>query len=307
VTVNKVLAASEFAIPGILSIDENEDGLARAVIQTPECKAEIYLQGAHLSQWQPAGHENVLFLSKKSNYKPGKAIRGGVPIIFPWFGQRTAAITGQRTDGPAHGFARTSIWEIISATIDGADLHLKLGLGANDTARSLGWDNFELTYRLIIGKKLELLLTVENKSETTVVFEEAFHTYFRVGDAEKISIKGLGQTEYLDKTDLFKRKKQSEDLLFLTGETDRPYLNTEAAVYINDPVLNRRLAIEKKNSQTTVVWNPWAAEAEKIADLHKNGWKEMICIETANVGENAIHLEPGKKQTMQALITVQKD
>ena len=113
-----------FAIPGVLSFATTKHGLSRATITTPACNAEFYLQGAHLTGWQPAGEQPVLFLSERSAFEPGKAIRGGVPIIFPWFGARTATLDSPRTDGPSHGFARTALWELAFAAIAGDDLHL---------------------------------------------------------------------------------------------------------------------------------------------------------------------------------------
>jgi glucose-6-phosphate 1-epimerase len=302
--MNKEQTAHKFAIPGILAIDETEHGLTRATITSGACMAEIYLQGAHITKWQPVGHKPVLFLSERSDFLPGKAIRGGVPIIFPWFGARTTTINCSRTDGPSHGFARTSDWQLASATVDGYDLHLRLTLAPNDKSRSLGWDDFWLTYELTIGQALRLQLTVENRSETPMVFEEALHSYFMVGDAQQARISGLANTVYFDKTDGFKRKFQEAPYLVFTGETDRPYLNTEAAVDLEDPAYKRRITIAKLGSKTTVVWNPWSEVTANIADMSTDGWRRMTCIETANAAENAVTLAPGGQHTMQATISV---
>jgi glucose-6-phosphate 1-epimerase len=303
--MNKQILGAEYDIPGVLAIDEREQGLIRASVTTAACTAELYLQGAHLTQWQPEGHKPVLFLSERSAIVPGKAIRGGVPIIFPWFGARTATATSPRTDGPAHGFARRSNWQIASATIHGDDIHLTLTLEPNDISRSLGYDDFLLTYKLIIGAALKLQLIVKNRSKDPMVFEEALHTYFMVGDVQQIAISGLVDTEYLDKTDGLKRKRQSESTLILTGETDRPYLNTEATIAIADPIIKRRITMDKQNSKTTVVWNPWSEQTAKLADMNPDGWKQMVCIESANVIDNAVTLSPGEQHTMGTRITVQ--
>jgi glucose-6-phosphate 1-epimerase len=291
-----------FAIPGILSFSQNETGLIRASITTPACTAELYLQGAHLTAWQPTGHDPVLFLSERSSFAPGKAIRGGVPIIFPWFGART----GARTDGPSHGFARTSDWTLAFAALAGEDLHITLTLGPSETSHALGYDNFHLAYQLRIGTELDMQLTVANSGAEPLQFEEALHTYLSVGDAQQVSIIGLTDTDYLDKTDSFKRKHQKESPLLLTGETDRPYLNTEAPVDLDDPVLKRRISVTKSNSKTTVIWNPWSELCAKLSDMAPNGWLEMTCIETANAAENRITLAPGAHHTMEAHIFVQR-
>jgi glucose-6-phosphate 1-epimerase len=298
--------SDNFAIPGVLTFSQNEQGLLRANITTPACTAELYLQGAHLTQWQPTGAKPVLFLSDRSFFTPGKAIRGGIPIIFPWFGARTATPESPRTDGPSHGFARTSEWTLAFAALAGNDLHLTLTLGPSDTTRSLGYDQFALVYEITLGTELHIQLTVNNQSSTPLPFEEAFHTYFSVGDAQQISIIGLSDTDYLDKTDNFKKKYQTDPLLKLTGETDRPYLNTVVPVNIDDPIYKRRITIDKAESKTTVVWNPWSDLAATLPDMAPDCWLTMVCIETANATTNAITLAPGEHHTMKAHIYAQE-
>jgi glucose-6-phosphate 1-epimerase len=285
-----------FAIPGVLAFDENEHGLVRAAVTTTACIAELYLQGAHL----------VLFLSEKSSFAPGKAIRGGIPLCFPWFGSRTATPDDPHMDGPSHGFARTSLWQLAFAALAGDDLHLTLTLAPNETSRALGFDHFHVAYELILGRELRLRLTVANQGDTPLHFEEALHTYFSVGDAERIRIHGLADTEYLDKTDNFARKRQTETTLTLRGETDRPYLNTAAAVTLDDPILQRRIETSKANSLTTVVWNPWIEATAKLADMAPDGWRQMVCIETADAAENAITLHPREAHVMEAHIRVRE-
>jgi glucose-6-phosphate 1-epimerase len=248
----------------------------------------------------------VLFLSERSAFAQDKPIRGGVPIIFPWFGARTATAENPRTDGPSHGFARTSKWEVVFAALVGESLHLTLSLGPDETSRSLGFDHFQLIYELVFDAELRMRLTVANQAATPLHFEEALHTYFAVGDATQVRILGLENTEFLDKTDGFKRKRQTEEALTLTQETDRPYLNTSSRVTLEDPLLHRRIMIDKANSQTTVVWNPWEVLSAKLPDMSPDGWRGMTCIETANALENAITLAPGEAQTMEAHVRIEE-
>jgi len=227
-----------------------------------------------------------------------------VPIIFPWFGARRPNALDARSDGPAHGFARTSIWQIESCEQVGDDFELAFSLRPNQSSIALGYDNFLLTYKLKLGSELEMQLTVQNLSPTAMIFEEALHTYLSVGEARDISIFGLADCEYLDKTDDMKRKTQKEAALKLVGETDRPYLNTAAGVELDDPLLRRRIKVAKSKSQTTVVWNPWDAVTAKLADMKGDDWQHMTCIETANALDNAITLEAGESHTMSATISV---
>jgi glucose-6-phosphate 1-epimerase len=294
-----------FALPGILAFDETEAGLIRARVTTPACTAELYLHGAHLAYWQPVGHGPVLYLSEKSMFEPGKPIRGGAPIIFPWFAGRTATPENPRTDGPSHGFARVEDWDVAFAALSGDDLHLTLTLSPDEQSRALGFDHFRLAFQLILGETLTMRLTVANEADQPLRFEEGLHTYFTVGDATKIRILGLANTEYLDKPDGFRRKLQTDPVITITSETDRPYLNTDTTVTVEDPTLLRRIVVAKHNSQTTVVWNPWVELAAKLPDLDDNAWRHMVCIETVNAAENAITLAPRATHTMESRISVE--
>jgi len=291
-----------FAIPGALVFESCHGGLLCAHVTTEACTGTIYLHGAHLAHWQPIAESPVLFLSKESLFAEDKAIRGGVPVIFPWFGART----GERTDGPAHGFARTQVWEVAFAAISGNNLHLTLTLGPSAISRGFGYDNFRVAYEVIFGRELTMRLSVANQGDKSLQFEEALHTYLHVKNAEEISISGLAGAEYLDKVENFKRKLQTEDPFSLTGTTDRLYLNTEATVTVDDPAFSRQLVIAKKGSASTVVWNPWTEGAAKLADLGDDEWEGMVCVETVNATENALTLLPGEAHTMESKITLIK-
>lgn len=251
--------------------------LESVVISTPEAEGEIYLQGAHVARWIPRGERPVLFLSSKSAFELRKAIRGGVPIIFPWFGPRSDGLPG-----PAHGLARTALWER-----DGDAFRLKV-------------ERFDLRFVVKMGAALEMSLEVTNEGPDEARFEEALHTYLAVGDVRQVSVTGLEGVEYLDKTDGFKRKLQGAEPLRLTKATDSVYLKTASTCEVTDPVWNRRIVAEKSGSASTVVWNPWAG----MADLGSDEWQGMICVETANVGENAIVLAAGATHRMTATIGV---
>ena len=293
---------ASFAIPGILSFDEHSS-LIRARISTPACNGELYLQGAHITAWQPANEQPVLFLSEKSAFAPGKAIRGGIPIIFPWFGPRTATPENPRTDGPAHGFARTQPWKLDFGAYAADELHLSLSLEPTELSRSLGFDNFLVAYQITFGKELKLRLSVANDGNEPLPFEEALHTYLQVGDVEQARVHGLYETEYLDKTDNFARKTQTEPILTFAGPTDRPYLNTTSPIAVDDPALHRRITVTKANSKTTVVWNPWANAG--LPDMADDGWLHMLCIESANAAEDALRLQPHEAHVMETTISVE--
>jgi glucose-6-phosphate 1-epimerase len=288
-----------FAIPGVLAFDTTPSGLVYAEITTPHAKATVYLQGAHLASWQPAGQQPVLFLSRRTELLPGKAIRGGVPIVFPWFAGRHDGKAG-----PSHGFARLQDWTLAFAALAGDDLHLTFTLGPTDLSRSLGYDHFHVVYQLTIGRTLTMQLTVGNDADAPLVFEEALHTYYTVADVREVSVTGLEGISYLDKMDGMQKKMQ-HGVITITEPVDRVYLNTASASVLHDKAGRRRITIAKTSSDTTVVWNPGEADAVKLHDLDPSEWHEFLAIETVNAAANAVILAPGAAHTMQAHVSVE--
>jgi glucose-6-phosphate 1-epimerase len=295
---------AQFGMEGVLEFDETGSGLVFLRITTAAARATVYLHGAHVAEWTPTGVAAVLFLSPRTDLSPGKPIRGGIPVIFPWFGPRS---DGQ--PGPPHGFARTAEWQLAFAAVTGTgpdqQMHLTLTLAPDETSRTLGYDHFRLACRITIGRSLSLELIVANEPDAPapLVFEEALHTYFAVADARAATVEGLGGTTYVDKRDGMKRKLQPAGAFRLTDTTDRVYLDTTAACTITDDA--RRIVIDKAGSHTTVVWNPWSEVTPGIADMEPDAWLRMICVETANAGESRITLAPGETHTMRALISVE--
>jgi glucose-6-phosphate 1-epimerase len=280
---------ARFGIPGALRFEDGQGGLVRGAIATAQAQAEIYLHGAQIASWTPAGHTPALFLSPKAVFAAGKPIRGGVPIVFPWFGP-----PADGKPGPMHGFARTSVWEVESTRMRGD--------GAVELALTLVTERFAVRFVAAIGHSLAMSLEIKNQSESEARFEEALHTYLAVGDAAQISIEGLGGAEYIDKTDGFARKHQEQTLLRITGETDSVYLNTAAECVVHDPAGSRAVKIGKSGSASTVVWNPWSDKSGSFPDLGPDEWRKFVCVETANVGENAVVLPPGGVHAMTANI-----
>ncbi len=296
-------AAADFRhweIPNRATFEDAPGGLVRIRISTPRCEAEVYLHGAHVTHFQPAGKAPLLFLSAASHFAPGRAIRGGVPVIFPWFGPRTG-----RPDSPAHGFARTLPWSVEAlADDDHGNITLILRLDSDETTRAHWPHDFILRHRITFGVNLDMQLEVENISATAFQFEEALHTYLAVADVREIAITGLENTPFLDKTNALQREQQSADPIRITGETDRVYLNTHTACILDDPKLARRISVAKSGSDTTVIWNPWIAKAKAMADFGDDEWPAMMCIETANAGPSAITLAPGAAHAMRATVSV---
>jgi glucose-6-phosphate 1-epimerase len=284
-----------FGIAGVLSFDQH-DGLVRANVSSPDARATVYLQGAHIAEWQPIGQQPVLFLSRESEFVAGKPIRGGVPISFPWFATRHDGKAG-----PSHGFARIEDWTLAFAALAGDELHLTFTLAPTALSRELGFDHFRAAFQLAIGRSLAMQLTVANDAETAFVFEEALHTYFAVADVREVTVTGLEPTAFLDKTDNMTEKPAANAPLTFASATDRLYANTAATCVIHDKLGKRKITIAKGNSDTTVVFNPW----KEMADMAGDEWQGMLCVETVNAAANAITLAPGESHSMQADITVE--
>jgi glucose-6-phosphate 1-epimerase len=288
-------------LPNTVRMDAGRGGLQRVLVETALAEAEIYLHGAHVTHFQPRGEKPVLFMSEKSTFESGKPIRGGVPICFPWFGARQDGGTG-----PAHGFARLTEWELVSAG-EKKDGEVALGFRFVSSAatRELWNGDFELTYAVVIGKSLTLGLWVRNTSDQEMRIEEALHTYLAVSDVKKVSIEGLAGVTYSDRVGTPHTETEGSKPIRITAETDRIYLNTKSTCVVDDPGWGRRLLVEKAGSKTTVVWNPWIAKAKALPDFGDEEWPSMLCIETCNVREFGVTLAPGESHTMGAVIRVE--
>jgi glucose-6-phosphate 1-epimerase len=281
----KIEQLVQHEIPGRVAIMSGNGGLTKAIVTTNASTAEIYLHGAHITGFQKNGEPPLLFMSDESLFAPDQAIRGGVPICFPWFGSREGL--------PAHGFARVTALDLVKTVVspDGSvrvDLRLPQNAGGTNAFR--GTVDFTVT----VGNTLAMELQVTNPSSEPLSFEECLHAYFSVGDINDVSITGLKNAHYLDKTDGNARKLETGDAIKIISETDRVYLDSTSAVEIHDAKLRRIIRVEKASSSSTVVWNPWIAKSKAMADFGDEEFRRMVCVEAGNVGQNQIILAPGK-------------
>jgi glucose-6-phosphate 1-epimerase len=281
-------------------VEEGSVGLPKIVVSSDLASAEVYLHGAHVTNFQPRGTAPLLFMSEASLFQEGKPIRGGIPLVFPWFGPLES-----HPEAPPHGFARTRSWQIESCearTDDSVRIVLTL---TSDQATLQQWPNtFSLRLIILVSNVLDMTLEVKNTSNVEYRFEEAMHTYLAVGDVRSITIDGLGGVEYLDRADNGARKKQGGAPIYIAGETDRLYLNTTGRVTVHDPEMGRTIFVEKEGSNATVVWNPWIEKARAMADLGDGKWTPMVCVETANARDCAVTLGPGRTHRMTSRIGV---
>ena len=299
-----------FAIDGHAAFDEATPGMIRLLLASAESEATLYLHGAHVTHWAPRGEAPALYLSPKAVIAPGKAIRGGVPLLFPWFGPRwngAAFDAAHGTKSPAHGFARTSTWAVDSVTRhDDGTVGAVLSLGPDATSRALGYDHFAARLECRIGRTLYVGLQVTNLGDTPMAYEDGLHTYYAVGDLEPVRLEGLRGAIYLDKRDGAKRKVDDEARFAFTREIDRTYLDTEATVAIHDPAGRRTIRVEKQGSRSTVIWNPAPLLTPGFADLAEDSWKRFVCVETVNSDDNRLNLAPGASHTTAMRVSLEK-
>jgi glucose-6-phosphate 1-epimerase len=288
-----------FGIPGIAQIVAGNGGIPKVHIGSAAASAEIYLHGAQVTSWQPVGANEAIFLSEHSHWEDGRAIRGGIPICFPWFRAKA-----DDPKAPAHGFVRTIEWRLESVTAENdGSVGVACSTESDESTRRWWPHEFRLVHRVAVGGVLRLELTASNTGAAPFLFEEALHTYFLVGDVAKVRVRGLDRVRFLDNTDANREKIQSGDVVY-GGATDNAYVDARGAVELVDPALHRTLRTEKENSATTVVWNPWQQGAAALSDLGDDEWRTMACVEASNILGAAVRLEPGQQHTMRATLSV---
>lgn len=276
--------------PGRVTFLDGQNELPMLEVSTPWSTAEIYLHGAHVTRFQKKNEPPLLFMSQCSRFEQERPIRGGIPVIFPWFGQREGL--GQ------HGFARVKDWELkeFAPSLDGS---VSVRFRLPDCPEASAFPPFTADYIVTVNQALTLQLSVTNNSpDEEFSFENCLHTYFEVSDATAIAITGLKGAGYLDQVAHFAPKTETNDTIRIASEVDRIYLNAPGTVDILDPRLGRRIRIEKQNSASTVVWNPWIAKAHQMPDFGNDEYERMVCVESGNVAANTIKLSPGQTSTL---------
>jgi len=286
---------TQFSINGQLNFRKDASGLILAEIDNALGSASLCLQGAHLMSWQPKSQAvPVVWLSRDTRPAAGKSIRGGAPVCWPWFGAHAT-----EAGFPGHGFARTVPWRVIeSGTEPCGATRLTLRLEPSDKTR-VQWNeacNVDLT--VIVGETLRMELSTENTGASDFVIGEALHTYFQIGDIGSVRVTGLEGSMYWDKVGGSNLRRQENEITF-AGEVDRVYINSGAECVIHDDQLKRRIHIAKSGSLSTVVWTPWVEKANKMGDMgQSDGWREMVCVESANAIDNVVKVAAGTTHTM---------
>lgn len=283
-----------------VSIQDLTSGLQIINVESDLATASISLFGAQVLTWQPKSEDMPVFwTSPLAKYDGKTAIRGGVPICWPWFGKHPVESTA-----PSHGYVRLCVWELdgITSLEDGC-VELVMSLPRSAQVGSSRLPGLDLSARIVIGTTLEVSLTTRNRSADSVPVTEGLHTYFHVSDVENVQVVGLEGCEYVDLTAGNQRQQQVK-LINFQGEVGRIFTNCDKPTVIEDRAFGRAIHIAGLGSSSIAVWNPGMETASKMADLGCEGWRNMVCVETANALENAVIVEPQQEHSLSAIYSV---
>lgn len=286
---------SAFDVPGVRT--GLFAGYPALLIDTPHAQAAIALHGGHLLSYVPTGQTELLWMSPRQAPLPA-AIRGGVPVIWPYFGRQ-----GQTGDVPSHGFARTVRWRVTAAARD-ADGTVSFTLAPPQHA-DLG---LALQMHLRIGATLEQTLETTNTGDEVIAFTQALHSYFRVSDVATVRVEGLDGLRFLDKNDDYAVHRQSGDWALDDardpGRSDYIYADAGGRYRLDDPALDRQIELVTTGSRSLVVWNPGEAAAERSKDMNAGAWRGFLCLEAANAGPDVVQLAPGATHALTQRVRV---
>lgn len=289
-----------FGIEGEVCFMELDGGLPFVTVTNKYAEADICLYGAQLTGFRPMNTVDVLWMSPYSVFEKGKAIRGGVPVCFPWFGQHA-----NNEILPQHGFARTRMWEVTAVkTLQKGENYISMQLKSSEETKVLWPHDFVAEMIFVIGNSLSITLKVINTSSSQFSYTAALHSYFNLSAIENIKIAGLENTHYENQLD-GKQYLQKEEFLSVSGALTRHYHDTESDCVIVDPYFNRRIRIAKKGSKCSTVWNPGSEACAQMSDMPNDGYETFVCLETVNKINNQVELAPGESHETTAIISVE--
>jgi glucose-6-phosphate 1-epimerase len=291
----------KYGIAGKLKFISGQGGLPVAIITNEFGKASVSIYGAHVLSYRPKGQEEVLWMSSLSTFEEGNPIRGGIPVCFPWFGPHASD-----SKKPQHGFARLQMWKV-AETIDlpEGETQLSLTLRQNPKIKTLWPYSFQADMIITVGAWLKVTFRCTNTGKEQFSYSGALHSYFAVSDIANVKIKGLGGSCYYDGLGATVPSTQEEGSLVIRKEENRRYINTTSDCIIEDSGLSRKIRVGKTGSRVTVVWNPGAEMAKKIADMPDDGYKNMVCVEAVNAYDDIVTVQPKGSCTLATNIAVE--
>ena len=296
-------ANDEFGIDGTLQICAGNGGLPLITIDNQHARAQICAYGGQVLSYRLEDQpRDLLFVSEHAAFEYGKAIKGGIPVCWPWFGPDP-----EGRGRPDHGFVRARQWKLLvtETMVDGAT-RVRLGTKDDEASRALWPHAFSLEIEITVGAMLEVALISRNTGNTAVTLTQALHAYFAIGDVRQAQVLGLAGYDYIDKVGETAERTQSGPVNF-DGPVNRIYLDTADELIIDDPSLDRRIRIEREGSRSAVVWNPWIEQSRAMSDFGDDEYLRMVCVETTNAAQDAVTVAPGEGYRLVSRYAISRD
>ncbi|MGS0681437.1 D-hexose-6-phosphate mutarotase [Shewanella sp. 125m-7] len=273
---------------GSVTTNKHANGLEYVDVNTPLCKARIFMQGAQIDYFEPVGKKPLLWVSGADDYEPGNGIRGGIPVCWPWFGM------SDNPDFPQHGFARTRIWSLESVQMRNQLVDLKFTLKISDEDKLYWPHNTEVTMLFTLGDTLSVSLVNTNHGDYDVSLTQALHSYFPIRDIHQLKATGFSASKYIE----FAKGPfpQEGDSVDFTRETDRVYTDLSECQQLHTP--DGVIEVRRENSKSAVLWNPWIEKSERLSRFNSDDYLTMVCLEAANVLEDKVILAPNESHTL---------
>lgn len=267
----------------------HDNGLPFLTLSTAAAEVDVFLQGAQLTRYRPTGEPDLLWVSSAEDFQPGKPIRGGIPICWPWFGAHPDDATA-----PAHGLVRSEPWQWQEVTDNPERCEITLSKQISGAHPAFP---HKATVQLTIGlgSDLSLALTTINQSDSAFVLSQALHSYFAVNDIQKVQLTGLGQCPYYDKV-TGERALWPEQFAF-DREIDRIVQDSGQVIELHQPG-STGVVIERSGSESVVIWNPWVEKSKRLSNFNDDDYRHMLCIESANADQDTRLIAPGDAHTL---------
>lgn len=294
------------ALPSVERVELDELTCWR--VHVGDAELLVAQQGAQILHFQHGAQAPLIWLSEQAAYHRGQSVRGGVPVCWPWFGdlrRNPPAVQAQYAGGtisPAHGAVRGLDWQLQG--IEQADGAVSLNFVFDSRQHPLpDWPHAaELHLSIRLDQQLHLKLGSRNLGDQPLALSQALHSYFAVSDIRQVSVQGLDGCRYIETLDNWQQHRQHGTLGF-AGETDRIYLDTPTRLSIVDPGWQRRIHLDAWGSRSAIVWNPWIDKARRLSQFAEDAWQRMLCIETANVGDDIVTLAPGESHSLRLTLS----
>lgn len=244
------------------------------VLRCGEASAVISSYGAHLLSYQPTTNVDVIYLSPQAVWQNNSAIRGGVPVCWPWFGPAVSELNPAAQKLPNHGVVRTEFWQVVKHSVTEKAVSIELRIESKTLPYSNAPSYLSLTLQLT---EADLTLTLNSDQGLQ---QAALHSYFTVDSVHQVSVTTLSG-DYLDKVKAGEHCVQQQSELKFTAEVDRVYLNTASELAIKQE--KNTVHITQQGHDASVLWNPWNEKAAALKDLPDLGYLDFVCVETARL------------------------